>query len=88
MMEDSGRVNGVSGTMVPSGVIRVPAHRPLAAAVPPAMVSAAPALCFPWMDNNGRFPKDRLPGKRQTSLRMMEFVHTMQRYLVAFRFFF
>ncbi len=79
-MEDSGRVYGV-----PSGVIRVPAHRPLAAAVPPAMVSAAPALCFPWMDNNGRFPKDRLPGKRQTSPRMLEFVHTMQRYLTARR---
>ncbi|KAI2657153.1 T-cell leukemia homeobox 3-like protein [Labeo rohita] len=60
-LEDSGRVYGVSGTLVPSGVIRVPAHRPLAAAVPPAMVSAAPALCFPWMDNNRRFPKDRLP---------------------------
>lgn len=91
-LEDSGRVYGVSGTLVPSGVIRVPAHRPLAAAVPPAMVSAAPALCFPWMDNNRRFPKDRLPGKRQTSLKMLEFVHTMQRYLavgpVQFRFIF
>lgn len=82
-LEDSGRVYGVSGTMVPSGVIRVPAHRPLTAAVPPVMVSAGPALCFPWMDNNGRFPKDRLPGKRQTSQRMLEFVHTMQRYLAS-----
>ncbi len=68
-LEDSGRVYGVSGTLVPSGVIRVPAHRPLAAAVPPVMVSAAPALCFPWMDNNRRFPKDRLPGKKTKHLR-------------------
>lgn len=80
-LEDSGRVYGVSGTLVPSGVIRVPAHRPLAAAVPPAMLSAAPALCFPWMDNNRRFPKDRLPGKRYTSLRMLELIHTVHRSL-------
>ncbi|XP_052010899.1 T-cell leukemia homeobox protein 3-like [Xyrauchen texanus] len=63
-LEDSGRVYGVSSTLVPRGVIRVPAHRPLAAAVPPSMLSAVPALgslCFPWMDNNRRFSKDRLP---------------------------
>ncbi|KAG1934550.1 T-cell leukemia homeobox protein [Pimephales promelas] len=60
-LEDCGRVYGVSGSLVPGGVIRVPAHRPLAAAVPQGMLSAAPALCFPWMDNNRRFPKDRLP---------------------------
>lgn len=78
-LEDCGRVYGVSGSLVPSGVIRVPAHRPLAAAVPPAMLSAAPALCFPWMDNNRRFPKDRLPGKRHTSLslRMLGLIHTL-----------
>ncbi|XP_003199819.1 T-cell leukemia homeobox protein 3 [Danio rerio] len=56
-LEESGRVFGVSSALLPGGVIRVPAHRPLA----PAMMSAAPALCFPWMDNNRRFPKDRLP---------------------------
>ncbi|XP_051506033.1 T-cell leukemia homeobox protein 3-like isoform X1 [Myxocyprinus asiaticus] len=64
LLEDSGRVYGVSSNLVPRGVIRVPAHRPLAAAVPPSMVSAVPALgslCFPWMDSNRRFSKDRLP---------------------------
>ncbi|XP_076861913.1 T-cell leukemia homeobox protein 3 [Brachyhypopomus gauderio] len=62
-LEDSG-LYGASRTLVPRGVIRVPAHRPLAAAIPPPMVSAAPAfgaLCFPWVDNNRRFAKDRLP---------------------------
>lgn len=48
------------------GVIRVPAHRPLGAAIAPPVVSAAPGfgpLCFPWVDNHRRFTKDRLPGK-------------------------
>ncbi|KAI7801512.1 T-cell leukemia homeobox protein 3 [Triplophysa rosa] len=64
LLEDSGRMYGMSGTLMPNGVIRVPAHRPLAAAVPPSMVSAVPtlgSLCFPWMDNNRRFSKERLP---------------------------
>ncbi|KAF7702283.1 T-cell leukemia homeobox protein 3 [Silurus meridionalis] len=46
------------------GVIRVPAHRPLGAAIAPPVVSAAPGfgpLCFPWVDNHRRFTKDRLP---------------------------
>ncbi|KAM9496272.1 T-cell leukemia homeobox protein 3 [Clarias gariepinus] len=46
------------------GVIRVPAHRPLGAAIAPPVVSAAPSfgpLCFPWVDNHRRFTKDRLP---------------------------
>ncbi|KAI4899895.1 hypothetical protein NFI96_003341 [Prochilodus magdalenae] len=54
------------------GVIRVPAHRPLAAAVPAPMVSAAAAaaggfgaLCFPWVDHSRRFStKDRLTALR------------------------
>ncbi|KAI5626837.1 T-cell leukemia homeobox protein 3, partial [Silurus asotus] len=47
------------------GVIRVPAHRPLGAAIAPPVVGAAPGfgpLCFPWVDNHRRFTKDRLPG--------------------------
>lgn len=47
------------------GVIRVPAHRPLGAAIAPPVVSAAPGfgpLCFPWVENHRRFTKDRLPG--------------------------
>ncbi|XP_051972622.1 T-cell leukemia homeobox protein 3-like isoform X1 [Xyrauchen texanus] len=53
---------GVNLTLAPGGVIRVPAHRPLAAAVPPPMASAVPgfgSLSFPWMDNSQRFAKDR-----------------------------
>lgn len=71
LLEDSGRMYGMSGTFLPNGVIRVPAHRPLAAAVPPSMVSAVPtlgSLCFPWMDNNRRFSKERLPGKGQEKI--------------------
>ncbi|XP_076148825.1 T-cell leukemia homeobox protein 3 [Alosa pseudoharengus] len=57
-------VYGMNRTLVPRGVIRVPAHRPLAAAVPPPMTSSVAnigSLCFPWMENNRRFAKDRLP---------------------------
>lgn len=64
-------VYGMNRTLVPRGVIRVPAHRPLAAAVPPPMTSAVPnigSLCFPWMENNRRFAKDRLPGSKQMIL--------------------
>ncbi|XDV54109.1 hypothetical protein PO909_022471 [Leuciscus waleckii] len=53
---------GVNLTLAPGGVIRVPAHRPLTAAVPPPMASAVPglgSLSFPWMDSSQRFAKDR-----------------------------
>ncbi|TRZ00257.1 hypothetical protein DNTS_003712 [Danionella cerebrum] len=53
---------GVNLTLTPGGVIRVPAHRPLAAAVPPPMASAVPglgSLSFPWMESSQRFAKDR-----------------------------
>ncbi|KAG9327881.1 hypothetical protein JZ751_018422, partial [Albula glossodonta] len=59
--EDSGTY-GVNLTLAPGGVIRVPAHRPLAAAVPPAMASAVPgfgSLSFPWMESTHRFAKER-----------------------------
>ncbi|CAB1332826.1 unnamed protein product [Coregonus sp. 'balchen'] len=53
---------GVNLTFTPGGVIRVPAHRPLAAAVPPSLASAVPGLgsiSFPWMENSQRFAKER-----------------------------
>ncbi|XP_061105700.1 T-cell leukemia homeobox protein 3b [Conger conger] len=59
--EDSGSY-GVNLTLAPGGVIRVPAHRPLAAAVPPPMASAVPgfgSLSFPWMESSHRFAKER-----------------------------
>ncbi|XP_028840051.1 T-cell leukemia homeobox protein 3b [Denticeps clupeoides] len=59
--EESGSY-GVNLTLAPGGVIRVPAHRPLAAAVPPPMASAVPGLgsiSFPWMDSSQRFAKER-----------------------------
>ncbi|XP_030621241.1 T-cell leukemia homeobox protein 3 [Chanos chanos] len=62
-LEESG-IYGVNRSLVPRGVIRVPAHRPLTAAVPPPVVSAVPgfgSLCFPWMESNRRLAKDRLP---------------------------
>lgn len=57
---------GVNLTLAHGGVIRVPAHRPLAAAVPPPMASAVPglgSLSFPWIENSQRFAKDRFAGK-------------------------
>ncbi|XP_041948652.1 T-cell leukemia homeobox protein 3b isoform X1 [Alosa sapidissima] len=56
---------GVNLTLAPGGVIRVPAHRPLAAAVPPPMASAVPGLgsiSFPWMESSQRFAKERFAG--------------------------
>ncbi|XP_059400785.1 T-cell leukemia homeobox protein 3-like [Carassius carassius] len=53
---------GVNLNLAHGGVIRVPAHRPLAAAVPPPMASAVPglgSLSFPWMESSQRFAKDR-----------------------------
>ncbi|XP_070991309.1 T-cell leukemia homeobox protein 3-like [Oncorhynchus clarkii lewisi] len=53
---------GVNLTFTPGGVIRVPAHRPLAAAVPPSIPSAVPGLgsiSFPWMVSSQRFAKER-----------------------------
>ncbi|XP_020321021.1 T-cell leukemia homeobox protein 3-like [Oncorhynchus kisutch] len=53
---------GVNLTFTPGGVIRVPAHRPLAAAVPPSIASAVPGLgsiSFPWMESSQRFAKER-----------------------------
>ncbi|KAL2094534.1 hypothetical protein ACEWY4_009253 [Coilia grayii] len=53
---------GVNLTLAPGGVIRVPAHRPLAAAVPPPMASTVPGLgsiSFPWMESSQRFAKER-----------------------------
>uniref|UniRef100_A0A3B3TC70 T cell leukemia homeobox 3 n=2 Tax=Paramormyrops kingsleyae TaxID=1676925 RepID=A0A3B3TC70_9TELE len=59
--EESGPYS-VSLTLAPGGVIRVPAHRPLTAAVPPPMASAMPgfgSVSFPWMEASRRFAKDR-----------------------------
>ncbi|XP_029556922.1 T-cell leukemia homeobox protein 3 [Salmo trutta] len=53
---------GVNLTFTPGGVIRVPAHRPLAAAVPPPIASAVPgigSISFPWMESSQRFAKER-----------------------------
>ncbi|XP_029113003.1 T-cell leukemia homeobox protein 3-like [Scleropages formosus] len=60
-LEESGRLS-VSLSLAPGGVIRVPAHRPLPAAVPPPLSSAVPgfgSLSFPWMESRSRFAKDR-----------------------------
>ncbi|KAM6464978.1 T-cell leukemia homeobox protein 3 [Liasis olivaceus] len=65
--EDSGSYS-VNLSLAPSGVIRVPAHRPIPGAVPPPISSAIPAmpavpslgsLNFPWMESSRRFVKDR-----------------------------
>uniref|UniRef100_A0A673KHS2 T cell leukemia homeobox 3b n=1 Tax=Sinocyclocheilus rhinocerous TaxID=307959 RepID=A0A673KHS2_9TELE len=59
---------GVNLTLAHGGVIRVPAHRPLAAAVPPPMASAVPglgSLSFPWMESSQRFAKDRFAADLQ-----------------------
>nr|XP_008113476.1 PREDICTED: T-cell leukemia homeobox protein 3 isoform X1 [Anolis carolinensis] len=65
--EDAGSYS-VNLSLAPSGVIRVPAHRPIPGAVPPPIASAIPAmpavpglggLNFPWMESSRRFVKDR-----------------------------
>ncbi|KAL8173010.1 UNVERIFIED_CONTAM: T-cell leukemia homeobox protein 3 [Gekko kuhli] len=65
--EESGSYS-VNLSLAPSGVIRVPAHRPIPGAVPPPIASAIPAmpavptlgsLNFPWMESSRRFVKDR-----------------------------
>lgn len=69
--EDSGSY-GLNLTLTPGGVIRVPAHRPLAASVPPPLASAVPgfgSLSFPWMESSHRFAKERFAGKEQTKRR-------------------
>ncbi|XP_042192978.1 T-cell leukemia homeobox protein 1 isoform X2 [Callorhinchus milii] len=48
-----------------AGVIRVPAHRPLAPGMPQPMVPAlpaAPGITFPWMESNRRYTKERFTG--------------------------
>lgn len=59
----------VNGTNVNStGVIRVPAHRPLScgnSSVPPlnGTINNLSALTFPWMESNRRYTKDRFTGR-------------------------
>lgn len=54
------------------GVIRVPAHRPVAGGVHQPLSAAVPAvngmngltgLTFPWMESNRRYTKDRFTGE-------------------------
>nr|XP_060622791.1 T-cell leukemia homeobox protein 1 [Anolis sagrei ordinatus] len=66
-----GAMNG-AGAGAGGGVIRVPAHRPLAGGVhPQALATAMPTvpsvnnltgLTFPWMESNRRYTKDRFTG--------------------------
>uniref|UniRef100_A0A8D0H3U3 T cell leukemia homeobox 1 n=1 Tax=Sphenodon punctatus TaxID=8508 RepID=A0A8D0H3U3_SPHPU len=65
---------GGNGHHGPGGVIRVPAHRPLAGAVPQPLCTGMPTvpsvnnmnnltgLTFPWMESNRRYTKDRFTG--------------------------
>lgn len=47
-----------------SGVIRVPAHRPIpSVAVHPRAAGAS--LAFPWMEHSRRLTKDRMAGERR-----------------------
>ncbi|XP_062870458.1 T-cell leukemia homeobox protein 3b [Trichomycterus rosablanca] len=49
---------GPNFALAPGGVIRVPAHRPLTAALPPS-VPGLSGIGFPWMEGSQRFAKDR-----------------------------
>uniref|UniRef100_A0A670ZUJ5 T cell leukemia homeobox 1 n=1 Tax=Pseudonaja textilis TaxID=8673 RepID=A0A670ZUJ5_PSETE len=59
-----GAMNGNNLTAA-GGVIRVPAHRPMAGGVPQPLPTAVPTvnnltgLTFPWMESNRRYTKDR-----------------------------
>ncbi|XP_061490381.1 T-cell leukemia homeobox protein 1 [Rhineura floridana] len=65
-----GTMNG-NNLNAAGGVIRVPAHRPLAGAVHQQLSTAVPTvpsvnnltgLTFPWMESNRRYTKDRFTG--------------------------
>lgn len=58
----------------PSGVIRVPAHRPLPQVVPTqgaptlptvARMTGFSALTFPWMESSRRSPKESMAGEEE-----------------------
>ncbi|KAK9400925.1 T-cell leukemia homeobox protein 1 [Crotalus adamanteus] len=59
-----GAMNG-NNLNAAGGVIRVPAHRPVAGGVPQPLPTAVPnvnnltGLTFPWMESNRRYTKDR-----------------------------
>ncbi|XP_071771317.2 T-cell leukemia homeobox protein 3-like [Centroberyx gerrardi] len=52
---EGSRPYGADLTLCPAGPVRVPAQRPLAAAVTPAGLSSI----LPWMDGSQRFAKDK-----------------------------
>ncbi|XP_015668932.1 T-cell leukemia homeobox protein 1 [Protobothrops mucrosquamatus] len=62
-----GAMNG-NNLNAAGGVIRVPAHRPVAGGVPQPLPTAVPTvnnltgLTFPWMESNRRYTKDRFTG--------------------------
>ncbi|XP_058045079.1 T-cell leukemia homeobox protein 1 [Ahaetulla prasina] len=62
-----GAMNG-NNLNAAGGVIRVPAHRPMAGGVPQPLPTAVPTvnnltgLTFPWMESNRRYTKDRFTG--------------------------
>ncbi|XP_038593561.1 T-cell leukemia homeobox protein 1 isoform X2 [Micropterus salmoides] len=60
-------VNANGPNVNATGVIRVPAHRPLScgnSSAPPGSgtINTLPALTFPWMESNRRYTKDRFTG--------------------------
>lgn len=63
-----GAMNG-NNLNAAGGVIRVPAHRPVAGGVPQPLPTAVPTvnnltgLTFPWMESNRRYTKDRFTGE-------------------------
>ncbi|KAM6443601.1 T-cell leukemia homeobox protein 1 [Liasis olivaceus] len=62
-----GAMNG-NNLNAAGGVIRVPAHRPVAGGVPQPLPTGVPTvnnltgLTFPWMESNRRYTKDRFTG--------------------------